>query len=51
MQRALSLAAPTTLEKMLEFIKPKLEELKNSHFGKKIYLKLMKNYPILIDYV
>ena len=48
-QRALSLATPTVLEKMLSNIKPKLEELKNSHFGKKIYLKLLKNYPVLID--
>ena len=48
-QRALSLARPQMLDKMLVLIKPKLEELKNSHFGKKIYLKLLKNYPVLID--
>jgi Pumilio-family RNA binding repeat len=48
-QRALSLANTETLDKMLALIKPRLEELKNSHFGKKIYLKLLKNYPVLID--
>ena len=48
-QRALSLANPEVLKKMIEFIKPRLEELKNTHFGKKICLKLMKNYPVLID--
>lgn len=48
-QRALSLAGPQVLEKMLVLIKPKLDELKNSHFGKKIYLKLLKKYPVLID--
>ena len=48
-QRALSLASPFMLEKMLAVIKPKLDELRNSHFGKKIYIKLLKNYPVLID--
>jgi pumilio RNA-binding family len=48
-QRALTLARPGVLEKMLGCIKPKLEELRNSHFGKKIYVKLLKNYPVLND--
>lgn len=48
-QRALNLASPIVLDKMLAVIKPKLDELKNSHFGKKIYIKLLKNYPVLID--
>ncbi|OMJ90143.1 hypothetical protein SteCoe_7534 [Stentor coeruleus] len=48
-QRALTLARPLALEKMLALIRPKLEELKNSHFGKKIYMKLLRNYPVLID--
>ena len=48
-QRALMLARPKALEKMLGFIKPKMEELKASHFGKKIYLKLVKNYPDLSE--
>jgi Pumilio-family RNA binding repeat len=48
-QRALTLACPQMLEKMLACIKPKLDELKISHFGKKIYMKLLKNYPVLIN--
>lgn len=48
-QRALTLARPPVLGKMLALIRPRLEELKNSHFGKKIYIKLLKNYPVLID--
>ena len=48
-QRAFTLAKPKVLEKMLGFIKPIIEELQNSHFGKKIYVKLSRSYLVLIQ--
>ena len=48
-QRALTLAKPKALEKMLGFIKPIMDDLQNSHFGKKIYAKLSRSYPGLIQ--
>ena len=46
-QRALSLAEPGLLSKMLKEIKIKAEELKKTQFGKRIYAKLSKKYPEL----
>ncbi|CAG9318489.1 unnamed protein product [Blepharisma stoltei] len=46
-QRALSLASPQLLKKMLKEVKSLLEELKRSPFGKRIYSKLVKTYPEL----
>ncbi|CAG9311454.1 unnamed protein product [Blepharisma stoltei] len=48
-QRALSLAAPLLFTKMMRDIKPLMDDLKRSQFGKKIYSKLMKKYPELAD--
>jgi hypothetical protein len=46
-QRALTLAEPQLLSKMLKEIKIKAEELKKTQFGKRIYAKLSKKYPDL----
>lgn len=46
-QRALSLAEPQLLSKMLKEIKNKAEELKKTQFGKRIYAKLSKKYQDL----
>lgn len=46
-QRALSLAAPALFTKMINNIKPLIEDLKRNQFGKKIYSKLVKKYPEL----
>lgn len=48
-QRALSLAAPPLLARMLKEIKPLMEELRRSMFGKRIYSKLAKKYPELLE--
>jgi Pumilio-family RNA binding repeat len=46
-QRALSLAEPPLLSKMLREIKIKADELKKTQFGKRIYAKLIKKYSEL----
>mmetsp|Transcript_487 Transcript_487/g.519 ORF Transcript_487/g.519 Transcript_487/m.519 type:complete len:498 (+) Transcript_487:20-1513(+) len=48
-QRALSLAAPALLERMIKEIKPLMDELRRSQFGKRIYSKLAKKYPELTE--
>ena len=44
-QRALTLAEPAVLAKMLKEIKSRSDELKRTQFGKRIIAKLMKKYP------
>ena len=46
-QRALTLAEPPLLSKMINEIKLKSYELKKTQFGKRIYAKLSKKYPDL----
>ena len=48
-QRALSLAEPPLLSKMLKEIKNKNDELKKTQFGKRIYAKLSKKYTELCE--
>ena len=48
-QRALSLAEPILLSKMLKEIKTRAEELKKTQFGKRIFAKLSKKYPELSE--
>jgi hypothetical protein len=44
-QRALALAEPAMLAKMLKEIKSRADELKKTQFGKRIIAKLVKKYP------
>lgn len=46
-QRALSLSSPHMLLKMIKEIKPMMEDLKKSQFGKRIHAKLLRKYPEL----
>ncbi|OMJ89374.1 hypothetical protein SteCoe_8474 [Stentor coeruleus] len=48
-QRALTLAEPALLSKMLKEIKSRVKELKRTQFGKRIYAKLSKKYSELSE--
>ena len=48
-QRALSLAEPQLLSKMLKEIKLKADDIKKTQFGKRIYAKLAKKYQDLSE--
>lgn len=48
-QRALALAEPGLLAKMIKEIRGKSEELKRNQFGKRIFAKLMKKYPDIYE--
>ncbi|OMJ95756.1 hypothetical protein SteCoe_835 [Stentor coeruleus] len=48
-QRALTLAEPALLNKMLKEIKSRAKELKRTQFGKRIYAKLSKKYSELSE--
>lgn len=47
-QRALMLAPRPVYVKMMKEIRPCMEELKRSAFGKKVYSKLVRKYPELV---
>ena len=49
-QRALAIAQHPLKALMLQAIQSALEDLKASVFGKRIFTKLVKNYPELLDY-
>ncbi|CAG9333366.1 unnamed protein product [Blepharisma stoltei] len=48
-QRALTLASPAMLVKMLKEIKSMMEDLKKNQFGKRIHAKLLRKYPELME--
>lgn len=49
MQRAISLAPYATQTKVLNEVKLHLEALKRSQVGNRVYSKLVKKYPQLVD--
>lgn len=48
-QRALSLAEPQLFSKMVKEIRSRADELKKTQFGKRIFAKLAKKYPEIMD--
>jgi pumilio RNA-binding family len=50
-QRALALAEPHLLAKMIKEIRARAEELKKNQFGKRIFAKLTKKYPDICEKV
>ena len=48
-QRALTLAPPKLQRELIQGIRSNLEQLKRSQCGKRVYSKLVKKYPELLD--
>jgi hypothetical protein len=46
-QKALSVSTPEKFEKLIEVLRPHVTVLKSTAFGKRIYNKIVKKFPML----